>query len=66
MSDRGENRRDNDALQSGEGRPGQGQDAAEFGAGGQTVNNTQGEGGPKDRQVERNSTLPSTDRSNSD
>jgi hypothetical protein len=66
MSDRGENRRDNDALQSGETRPGQGQDASDFGAGGQRVTNTQGEGGPKDRQVERESTLPSSDRSSSD
>ena len=66
MSDRSENRRDNDALQSSEGRPGQGQDPADFGAGGQKVTNTQGESSPEDRQVERESTVPSGDRSDSD
>jgi hypothetical protein len=66
MSDRSENRKDNDALQSGEGRPGQGQDAGDFGAGGQSVTNTQGESGPEDREVERDSTLPSDERSGSD
>jgi hypothetical protein len=62
MSDRSENRRENDALQSEEGRPGEGQDAGDFGAGGQTVTNTQGEGSPKDRQVDRESTLPTGNR----
>ena len=66
MSNRSENRRDNDALQSGEGRPGEGQDPADFGAGGQTVTNTQGESSPEDRQVERESTVPSGDRPDSD
>jgi hypothetical protein len=66
MSDRSENRRDNDALQSGEGRPGQGQDPADFGAGGQTVTNTQGESRPEDRQVERDSTVTSGDGPDSD
>ena len=66
MSDRSDNQRDNDALQSGEGRPGRGQEAADFGAGGQAVINTQGESSPKDRQVESESTVPSGDRSNSD
>jgi hypothetical protein len=59
MSDRSENREDNDALQSGEGRPGQGQDSVDFGAGGQKVTNTQGESSPEDRQVERQSTVSS-------
>jgi hypothetical protein len=66
MSDRSENRRDNDALQSGEGRTGQGQDAADFGAGGETVTDTQGESSPEDRQVERDSNLASSDRPNSE
>jgi hypothetical protein len=66
MSDRSENRRENDALQSGEGRPGEGQDAGDFGAGGQTVTNTQGESSPKDRQVDRDSTLPPGDRAEGD
>lgn len=66
MSDRSENRRDNDALQSGKGRPGEGQDPADFGAGGQKVTNTQGESSPEDRQVERESTVPSGDRPDSD
>lgn len=66
MSDRNENRRDNDSLQSGEGRPGQGQDEGDFGAGGQTVTNTQGESSPEDRRVERESTVASEERSGSD
>jgi hypothetical protein len=52
MSNREQNRRDNDALQSGEGRPAGGQSDGDFGAGGQTVTNTQGEGSPRDREVE--------------
>ena len=35
MDNREQNRRDNDALQSGEGQPATGQDEREFGAGGQ-------------------------------
>jgi hypothetical protein len=66
MSDRRDNRRDNDALQSGEGRPGHGQEAADFGAGRQAVINTQGESSPEDRQVERESTVPSGERSDSE
>jgi hypothetical protein len=65
MSDRSENKRDNDSLQSGEGRPGQGQDPADFGAGRQTVTDTQGESSPEDRQVERESTVSSSDRPDS-
>ena len=65
MSDRDQNRQDNDALQGGEGQPGHGQSADEFGAGGQTVTDTQGEGSARDREVERDSTL-STDQQPSD
>jgi hypothetical protein len=56
MSDREQNRKDNDALQSGESRPAGGQSDSDFGAGGQTVTNTQGESSPRDREVEREST----------
>jgi hypothetical protein len=66
MSDRSDNQRDNDALQSGEGRPGHGQEAADFGAGRQKVINTQGESSPEDRQVERESTVSSSDGSDGD
>jgi hypothetical protein len=66
MSDRSDNQRDNDALQSGEGRPGHGQEAADFGAGQQKVINTQGESSPEDRQVERESTVSSSDGSDGD
>jgi hypothetical protein len=51
MSDREQNKRDNDALQSGEGNQANDQDAGNLGAGGQTVMDTQGESSPKDRQV---------------
>jgi hypothetical protein len=37
MADREQNRRENDALQSGEGNPAFGQDDRDFGTGGQTV-----------------------------
>jgi hypothetical protein len=66
MSDRSDNRRDNDALQSGEGRTGQGQDPGDFGAGGQEVTNTQGESSPEDRQMERESTVSSDERQEGD
>jgi hypothetical protein len=66
MSDRSDNRQDNDALQSGEGRPGHGQQAADFGAGRQEVINTQGVSSPEDRQVERESTDHSGERSDND
>jgi hypothetical protein len=65
MSDRDQNRKDNDALQSGEGRPAGGQSDSDFGAGGQTVTNTQGEGGPRDREVESESSF-SSDQHTSD
>jgi hypothetical protein len=66
MSDRKENRKDNDALQSGEGRPALGQSESDFGAGGQTVTDTQGEGSPRDREVERGSTVTSDQRPRGD
>ena len=58
MSNREENRRENDALQSGQGKPAYGQDDRDFGAGGQTVTNTEGEGKPADRKADRDSTVP--------
>jgi hypothetical protein len=66
MSDRSDNRQDNDALQSGEDRPGHGQEAADFGAGRQAVINTLGESSPEGRQVERESTDRSGERSDND
>jgi hypothetical protein len=63
MSDRKHNRQDNDALQSGEGNPAGGQSESDFGAGGQTVTNTQGEGSPRDGATERNPTSSSDQRS---
>ena len=58
MSNREDNRRENDALQSGEGNPAYGQDDRDFGTGGQTVTNTQGESKPADRETNRDSTVP--------
>jgi hypothetical protein len=58
MSNREQNRRDNDALQSGDGDPASGQDDRDFGTGGQTVTNTQGQSKPEDRETDRDSTFP--------
>jgi hypothetical protein len=58
MSNREANRRENDALQSGENDPAFGQDDRDFGTGGQTVTNTQGESKPADRDTGRDSSLP--------
>lgn len=58
MSNREQNRRENDALQSGEDNPAFGQDDRDFGTGRQTVTNTQGEGSPEDRATDRDSTVP--------
>lgn len=58
MSNREENRRENDALQSGEGKPAYGQDYRDSGAGGQTVTDTESEGKPADREANRDSTVP--------
>jgi hypothetical protein len=66
MSNRSDNKRDNDGLQSGEGRAGHGQDAADFGAGRQEVIGTQGESRPEDREVERESTMSSGDWADGD
>jgi amino acid transporter len=63
MSNREQNRHDNDALQSGEGNPGLGQDDRDFGAGGQTVTDTQGESSAKDREVSDDPTVPSVGES---
>ena len=58
MNNREQNRRENDALQSGEGNLAYGQDDRDFGTGGQTVTNTQGEGNPADRETGRDATAP--------
>ena len=58
MSNREQNRRENDALQSGEEDPAFGQDDRDFGTGGQTVTNTQGQGRPDDRDTHRDPTVP--------
>ena len=58
MSNREQNRRENDALQSAEGDPAYGQDDRDFGTGAQSVTNTQGEGKPADRETGRDSTTP--------
>lgn len=58
MSNREQNKRDNDALQSGEGDLAKGQDAGEFGADGQTVlSELDGDDAP-DRDVTRDGSLP--------
>ena len=58
MNNREQNRRENDALQSSESDPAFGQDDRDFGTGGQTVTNTQGQGSPDDRSTTRDSTVP--------
>jgi hypothetical protein len=58
MSNREQNRRENDALQSGEGDLAFGQDDRDFGTGGQSVTNTQGESQPANREVDRDGTVP--------
>jgi hypothetical protein len=62
MSNREQNRRENDALQSGEGDPAFGQDDRDFGTGGQTVTNTQGEGSSADRDTDRDGSVPAGER----
>ena len=56
MSDRQSNKAENDALQSSEYDPGRGQDAREFGAGGQDAVST---GAEEDRDVNRDGKLDS-------
>ena len=63
MSNREQNRRENDTLQSGEGDLSLGQDERDFGAGGQAVQNTQDEGGREDREAGRDPTVPSNQKS---
>jgi hypothetical protein len=58
MSNREENRRTNDALQSGESDLAFGQDDRDFGTGGQTPVSTQGEGSPRDRETGRDGSVP--------
>lgn len=60
MTDRDQNRRDNDALQSSEIDPALGQDERAFGAGGQrTSGPLKGDDSP-DRDPRRDRTLPET------
>ncbi len=60
MSDREQNRRENDALQSSEVDPALGQDERAFGAGGQDVQQElTGEDAP-DREAGRDPTVPRT------
>ncbi len=66
MSDREQNRRENDALQSGEGNLAYGQGDRDFGTGGQTPMSTQGEGNHTDREVGRDSTVPAGQSPESD
>ena len=58
MSRREPNRRDNDALQSGEGDLAVGQDEREFGAGGQKVQRALGKHEAANRDVDRDPTVP--------
>lgn len=58
MSNREDNRRENDALQSGEGDLAYGQDDRDFGTGGQAVTNTQGQSKPADREAGRDPSVP--------
>ncbi|HEX8413772.1 MAG TPA: hypothetical protein VF637_07780 [Sphingomicrobium sp.] len=58
MSNREANRRENDALQSGQNDPAFGQDDRDFGTGGQSVTNTQVESTPADRDTDRDPTVP--------
>jgi hypothetical protein len=58
MMDRDSNRRDNDALQSGETNPALGQDERDFGAGRQRTVDTIDRDDAKHRDVDRDPTLP--------
>ena len=58
MSDRDQNRRDNDALQSGEGDLGLDQDERAFGAGGQKEERALSGNDAPDRDARRDRTLP--------
>ena len=58
MSDRDQNRRDNDALQSSEDDLALGQDERAFGAGGQAEERALSGNDEADRDVQRDETLP--------
>ena len=58
MSDRDQNRRDNDALQSSEDDPALDQDERAFGAGGQSEERALSGNDAPDRDVQRDETLP--------
>lgn len=58
MSDTVKRRRENDSLQSGEGDPAYGQDARDFGVGGQVVERPLNENEAKHRDPDRDPTLP--------
>lgn len=57
MTDREQNRRENDALQSGEDDPAYGQDSRDFGEGGQQVTDTIDKNDAPHRDVDRDPTL---------
>jgi hypothetical protein len=58
MSDREQNRRENDSLQSSEVDPALGQDERSFGAGGQTVQRPITGNDERDRDPHRDASLP--------
>jgi hypothetical protein len=58
MSDRNQNKKENDALQSGEGDLALGQDAGSFGAGGQKVQQALSGKDSPDRDIQRDGSLP--------
>lgn len=58
MSNREEHRRENDALQSGEGDVGLGQDEHQFGAGGQQVQRALDGDDAPDRDITRDKSVP--------
>ena len=58
MSDREQNRRENDALQSGEGDLGLGQDERLFGAGGQKEQRALDGDDAPDRDITRDNSVP--------
>ena len=62
MTDDKQQRRENDARHSGEGDPAYGQDARDFGAGGQTVTQPI-KGGAQDRDPKRDRSLDPVRRS---
>lgn len=64
MDERESRRRENDSLQSGERDPAYGQDARDFGVGGQTIERAldQGDDDAPDRKLGRDESLPPRQR----